>query len=226
MIALVLKTSGRDERPKGSNPLLSSNTKYMKLYINDIEVNNYAFITKVYEDRIILDREITPNVGTSVEAVTRVYRNVNSIAISKINRNVIYLDNDVNWHFHRREKNDPFGIQVSPGALIIPRSVPQAVRRVLYSLFWGNKLRVAGSIYEDWQKSVTFPRNREFEIAWRIENLRGTHNPSYDDRAEISVCTCDFCNEKRYKGLYTSSCKYYCGEDMKLLRSQILNGAM
>lgn len=198
----------------------------MKLYINDIEVNNYAFITKVCKDRIILDHEITSNIGVSVAAITRVYRNINSIAISKISRNVIYLDNEVNWHFHRRKKDGPFSLQVSPGTLIIPRCVPQAVERVLCSLFWGNKLRVAGSIYEDWQKSVIFPKNREFEIAWRIENLRGTHNPSYDDKAEISVCTCDFCNEKRYKGLYTSSCKYYCGEDMKLLRSQILNGAM
>lgn len=31
----------------------------MRLFIDNIEVDNYAFITEIYEDRIILDKEIT-----------------------------------------------------------------------------------------------------------------------------------------------------------------------
>ena len=69
----------------------------MRLFINDIEVDNYAFITEIYEDRIILDKEITipPFEGTThVASFPRVYGNLSSISITGISGNVIYLDNE------------------------------------------------------------------------------------------------------------------------------------
>ena len=194
----------------------------MRLFVNEIEVSNYAFITEVYPDKIILDRELHSINQDCISSSSRVYDNIGSIAITKAKNNIIYLDNEKNWHFHKSSKEGPFGISVTHGAMIIPYSVPESVRRVLYCLFKRNTLRVAGRRYAEWQKTVTFPKNREFELAWKIENLKGTHNPDYRENEEISVCTCDFCNEKQFR----RNCEYYCGENMKLLRSRILNYAM
>lgn len=201
----------------------------MRLFINDIEVDNYAFITEIYEDRIILDKEITipPFEGTThVASFPRVYGNLSSISITGISRNVIYLDNEINWHCNRSSRNGPFGLYITHGALIVPLAVPEAVRRVLYSLFGQNKLRVAKTRYAKWQDSVIFPSNRDFELAWRIENRLGTHNPSYIENSEISVDTCDFCVENHYKGSSSYSCDYYCGENRKRLREQMLKTSM
>lgn len=197
----------------------------MRLFINDIEVDNYAFITEVHEDRIVLDKEITIppfKITTSVESFPRVYGNISCISIAEVNRNVLYLDNERNWHFNRDSKDDQFGIYITHGALIIPINVPQAVRRVLYSLFGDNKLRVAKRRYAEWQNAVTFPRNRDFELAWRLENRLGTHNPFYIENSEISVDTCDYCMERHYKGSFSCSCDYYCGKDRKRLRERML----
>lgn len=201
----------------------------MRLFINDIEVDNYAFITEIYEDRIILDKEITipPFEGTThVASFPRVYGNLGSISITEISGNVIYLDNEKNWHCNRESKNGPFNLYVTHGALIVPLTVPEAVRRVLYYLFSNNKLRVAKRRYAEWQNTVTFPRNKEFELAWRIENRLGTHNPSYIENSEISMDTCDFCSSKQYKNSFQGHCDFYCGENRKRLRKRILETSM
>ena len=201
----------------------------MRLFINDIEVDNYAFITEIYEDRIILDKEITipPFKDTTyVASFPRVYGNLSSISITGINGNVVYLDNERNWHCNRSSRNGPFGLYITHGALIVPLAVPEAVRRVLYSLFGQNKLRVAKTRYAKWQDSVIFPSNRDFELAWRIENRLGTHNPDYIENSELSLDTCDFCIERYYKGSFSCHCDYYCGKDRERLRERILKTSM
>lgn len=201
----------------------------MRLFINDIEVDNYAFITEIYEDRIILDKEITipPFKGTThIASFPRVYGNLSSISITGISGNVIYLDNERNWHCNRESKNGPFNLYVTHGALIVPLVVPEAVRRVLYYTFYNNKLRVAKRRYAEWQDAVAFPNNRDFELAWRIENRLGTHNPNYIENSELSLDTCDFCIERNYKNSSSCHCNYYCGEDRKRLRELILETSM
>lgn len=197
----------------------------MRLFINDIEVDNYAFITEIYEDRIVLDKEITipPFKGTTyVMSFPRLYNNISSISITGIDRNVIYLDNEKNWHYNRESKNGPFNLYITHGALIVPSVVPEAVRRVLCSLFRQNKLRVAKERYAKWQDSVTLPQNKDFELAWRIENRLGTHNPNYIEDMELSLDTCNFCMERYYKDSFSCHCDYYCGKDRKQLRERML----
>lgn len=197
----------------------------MRLFINDIEVDNYAFITEIYEDRIVLDKEITipPFKGTTyVMSFPRLYDNISGISITGIDGNVIYLDNEKNWHCNRESKNGPFNLYITHGALIVPSVVPEAVRRVLYSLFGQNKLRVAKERYAKWQDSVTLPQNKDFELAWRIENRLGTHNPNYIEDMELSLDTCNFCMERYYKDSFSCRCDYYCGKDRKQLRERML----
>lgn len=201
----------------------------MRLFIDNIEVDNYAFITEIYEDRIILDKEITTPFfeGTAhVASFPRLYGNISSIAITEIKRNVVYLDNKTNWHCNRQSKDGSFNIYITHGALITPLAVPWVVRRVLYSLFGQNKLRVAKEKYAKWQDSVTFPTNRDFELAWRIENRLGTHNPDYVENSELSLNTCDFCSDKQYKNSMLSYCDYYCGKNKSRLRSRMLKTSM
>lgn len=200
----------------------------MKLFINDIEVDNYAFITEIYEDRIILDKEITiPRFKdrTYVSSFPRVYGNLGSISIIRVDGNVLYLDNDT-YNLNRESKNGPFTIYVTHGALVAPLAIPEAVRRVLYHLFGDNKLRVAKRRYAEWQNAVTFPGSRDFELAWRIENRLGTHNPDYIEESELSLDTCDFCSCKQYKNSFSNYCDYYCGKDRKRLRERILETSM
>ena len=197
----------------------------MRLFIDNIEVDNYAFITEIYEDRIILDKEITTPFfeGTAhVVSFPRLYGNLSCISITEIKRNVVYLDNKTNWHCNRQSKDGPFNVYITHGALITPLAVPEAVRRVLYYLFGQNKLRVAKERYAKWQDSVTFPTNRDFELAWRIENRLGTHNPDYVENSELSLNTCDYCDHRHYK----DNCYYYCGKNKSSLRKRIIETSM
>lgn len=199
----------------------------MRIFIDNIEVDNYAFIKEVYEDRIVLDKELfipSYHKCSFLHSFPRVYDNIDTISITSINKDTVYLDNEVNWHVNRRKKDGPLGIYVSHGALVTPGIVPEAVRRVLYRLFRDNKLRVAKRAYADWQRSVTFPENREFELAWRVENRLGTHNPDFIEEGEMNLDSCSFCSENYYKG--SCRCKYYCGEGKTLLRKRIIETSM
>ena len=201
----------------------------MRLFINDIEVDNYAFITEIYEDRVILDKEITIPPFKEIDILSsfpRLYDNIGCISITKIEGNVVYLDNQKEWHCNRESKNGPFNLYVTHGALITPSRMPYTVKMVLYNLFGKNKLRVAKRKYAEWQNAVIFPRNRDFELAWRIENRIGTHNPDYIDNSELSLDTCDFCSSKQYKNSFSSHCDYYCGKNRQSLRKRILETSM
>lgn len=187
----------------------------MRIFIDDIEVDNYAFIKEIYDDRIILDNELSYNSfplrGSHLHLFPRVYNNLSTIDITKLEGNVAYLGD-----------NRQPSIYLTHGALVCPGHMPQLAIKVLYSLFGKNQLRVAKRKYADWQESVTFPKERDFELAWRIENRLGTHNPNYIHDSEISVNTCDFCSEKFYKDTFASKCNLYCGEGKSRLRRQIL----
>lgn len=198
----------------------------MRIFIDNIEVDNYAFIKEVYEDKIVLDKEITIPAFTrtcSVMSFPRVYGNISYISIVRASYNILYLDNEINPH-HNRDSNKALNLYVTHGALIVPISVPEQVRKVLYNLFGKNKLRVAKKEYADWQKSVTFPGNREFELAWRIENRLGTHNPDYVENCELNLNTCDFCSTN--PAIEPYHCEFYCGKRKERLRKKILETSM
>lgn len=138
----------------------------MRLFINDIEVDNYAFITEIYEDRVILDKEITIPPFKEIDILSsfpRLYDNIGCISITKIEGNVVYLDNQKEWHCNRESKNGPFNLYVTHGALITPFRMPYTVKMVLYNLFGKNKLRVAKRKYAEWQKAVNEQQARVAE---------------------------------------------------------------